>query len=126
MQSSTNPTRSTPANSAPESSSTQRGRILGLLIEARGGWVPSPAIAACAAQYNARIFELRRLGFEIVNRTEERDGIRCSCFRLVSTPSHADLSTPSDPGRDDAGNSQTPRARQEETLPLFPPEGNLR
>jgi hypothetical protein len=125
MQSSTNPTRSTPANSAPESSSTQRGRILGLLIEARGGWVPSPEIAACAAQYNARIFELRRLGFEIVNRTEERDGMRCSWFRLVSTPSHTESTTPAARG-DDAGNSQTPRARQEETLPLFPPEGNLR
>jgi hypothetical protein len=49
----------------PESSSTQRARILRLLIEVKGGWVPSPEIAACAQQYNARLFELRRLNFRI-------------------------------------------------------------
>jgi hypothetical protein len=66
------------------------------------------------------------MGFEIVNRTEERDGVRHSWFRLVSSPVQSDPSTPSAAGRDDAGNSQTPRARHEETLALFPPEGNLR
>jgi hypothetical protein len=43
---------------------------------------------ACAAQYNARIFELRRRGFNIENRVEMRDdGSRHSWFRLIpSTP----------------------------------------
>jgi hypothetical protein len=53
-----------------------------MLIEARGKWIPLPEIAACAAQYNARIFELRRLGFAIENRTKEIDGVRHSWFRL--------------------------------------------
>lgn len=61
---------------------TQRARILRLLIDARGAWVPLPEIMACAAQYNARILELRRLGFDIENRTEIVDGVRHSWFRL--------------------------------------------
>jgi len=114
--------------SAPESSSTQRSRILGLLVSARGEWVPSPEIAACAQQYNARLFELRRLTFQIENRTKEIDGVRQSWFRLIPTSS-----TPPAAARDGSINSQTigdvnptPRARQEETLPLFPTEGNIR
>jgi hypothetical protein len=65
---------------------TQRGEILGLLIAARGDWVPLPRIADCAAQYNARIFELRRLGFCIKNRTQGVNGARHSWFRLEPKP----------------------------------------
>jgi hypothetical protein len=61
---------------------TQRAAILNLLISARGGWVPLPKITDCAAQYNARIFELRNLGFQIKNRTEVVEGARHSWFRL--------------------------------------------
>ena len=70
---------------APESAKTQRARILGLLIDARGGWVPSPEIAACAMQYNARLYELRKLGFCIENHieTDLDTGVRRSWFRLV-------------------------------------------
>jgi len=73
----------------PQSAKTQRGTILRLLIEARGGWVSSPEIAACAQQYNARIFELRKLGFCIENRTETvpGTGARRSWFRLINSPS---------------------------------------
>jgi hypothetical protein len=65
---------------------TQRAAILRLLVEARNSWVPLPEIMALEiAQYNARIFELRRLGFTIENRTETdpRTGSRQSWFRLV-------------------------------------------
>jgi Helix-turn-helix domain len=63
--------------------STQRGRILALLIEARGSWVPLPAILELQiSQYGARIFELRRMGFVIENK---RDGEH-SWFRLVTGP----------------------------------------
>jgi hypothetical protein len=62
---------------------TQQGTILRLLIAAHGDWVPLPKIAACAAQYNLRIFSLRRLGFRIENRSEQIDGARHSWFRLV-------------------------------------------
>ena len=65
---------------------TQRARILGVLTCARGEWVPLPAITECAAQYNARIFELRRMGFRIVNRTKDVDGVRHSWFKLETGP----------------------------------------
>jgi hypothetical protein len=69
----------------------QCGRILRVLIAARGAWVPLPKIIECAAQYNARIVELRRLGFRITNRTREVQGQRHSWFRLESIP--ADVSS---------------------------------
>jgi hypothetical protein len=63
---------------------TQRGRLLGLLVGARGSVVPLPKILALGiAQYNARIFELRRLGFSIQSYKE---GGR-SFFRLAPGPS---------------------------------------
>src|SRR5437879_3882273 len=74
------------------SRATQRSQILGLLIAARGDWVSLPKITECAAQYNARIFELRRLGFRITNRIREVSGHRHSWFRLESTP--ADVRNP--------------------------------
>lgn len=97
-------------NLAPESANTQRARILNLLIEARGREVPLPEISACACQYGARIFELRRLGFVILNRTEDRDGVRHSFFRLVSGPSQADTSTPAAADRVVPANPQTQSA----------------
>ncbi len=63
----------------------QRAAILTLLMAAHGDWVPLPQILALGiAQYNARIYELRRLGFRITNRIEEVDGIRRSWYRLES------------------------------------------
>lgn len=62
---------------------TQRGRILALLVKARGGWVPLPDILALGiAQYSARIHELRALGFRIENRKERVDGVLHTYFRL--------------------------------------------
>ena len=78
------------------SRATQRGQILELLTAARGDWVPLPKVQACAAQYNARVFELRRLGFRITNRTREVNGHRHSFFRLVSRPA-----TPATPQKTD-------------------------
>jgi hypothetical protein len=67
----------------------QRDLILGLLIAARGDWVPLPKITDCAAQYNARIFELRGLGFRIANRTRLVNGTKHSWFRLEPKPETA-------------------------------------
>ena len=86
--------RNTP--SAPTNAKTQRARILRLLIEARG-WVPLPELIACAAQYNARVLELRRLGFAIENKTERVNGERHSWFRLVSSPAPAPKPEPAKP-----------------------------
>lgn len=62
---------------------TQREAILGLLVSARGGWIELPEIMRLAAQYGARIFELRRLGFKIENKVSDIGGVRHSWFRLI-------------------------------------------
>jgi len=60
----------------------QRDRLLALLKNRVPNWVPLPEILALGvAQYNARIFELRRLGHRIESKQE---GNR-SWFRLVTT-----------------------------------------
>ena len=65
---------------------TQRAAILRLLVDAKGGWVALPDVLALGiAQYNARILELRRLGFVIENKTERVHGARHSWFRLVNS-----------------------------------------
>lgn len=91
-QRSTESARSTSTSSVPNSSSSQRSRILNFLIAVRGGEVGLPEISALAAQNNARLFELRRLGLKIVNRTEEREGVLHSWLRLVSSPAQAETS----------------------------------
>lgn len=65
-----------------DSRTTQRSKILAELVSARGAWVPLYRVTQHAAQYNARIFELRRMGFVIRNRTREVGGERHSWFRL--------------------------------------------
>lgn len=64
---------------------SQRAAVLKLLLDARGAWVPLPEILALGvAQYNARVYELRRLNFRIENRVEvdPETGVRRSWFRL--------------------------------------------
>ena len=62
---------------------TQRGKILQLLQERGGQWTPLYEILPLAAQYNARIKELRDAGHTIQNRIQRRNGMVCSWFRLV-------------------------------------------
>lgn len=65
------------------STTTQRDRLLNLLKGRRGDWIPlADVIEAGGAQYGARIFELRGLGYRITNLTQEIDGVRKSWFRL--------------------------------------------
>ena len=65
--------------------STQRGKILSLLIAARGSEVPLPPIRAVAAQYNARIKELRNMGYRIPPpRVQMVKGQRHTWYRLVA------------------------------------------
>jgi len=71
---------------APPSAKSQAGKILRLLIEARGQWVPLYRIVPLAAQYSARISELRALGFQIENRVETVGKDRHSWFRLILQP----------------------------------------
>jgi hypothetical protein len=65
-----------------DSRGTQRAKILAELVSAHGDWVPLYRVTQHAAQYNARVFELRRMGFVIHNRTRDIDGVRHSWFRL--------------------------------------------
>jgi hypothetical protein len=64
---------------------------------------------ACAAQYNARILELRRMGFNVENRIERVEGSRLSWFRLLNSP------TP-EPPRPEPEWNKRPRSTG---LPLF-------
>jgi hypothetical protein len=78
------------------SQGTQRERLLHLLEESSGEWVPLRCILALGiAQYNARFFELRRQlrprGWRIENRTRRVGGVVHSSFRLVPPPSQGNL-----------------------------------
>mgnify|MGYP001566854847 CR=1 len=67
-----------------KSKPSQCDRILAFLDGHRGDWVPLPWILALGiAQYNARIFSLRKAGYIIENRTEEIDGVTHSFYRLL-------------------------------------------
>lgn len=69
-----------------DSRSAQCAKILDRLIATRGDWVSLSEITDRAAQYNARILELRRLVFQIENLTKEVDGVRHSRFRMITGP----------------------------------------
>lgn len=69
---------------------TQRDQILRLLVQAGGAEVPLPRILELKiSQFGARILELRRAGYHIVNRTANVDGKRLSWYRLVETSSRS-------------------------------------
>ena len=72
---------------------TQCERILNLLASRIGEWVPLPEILDLhIAQYNARIFTLRKEGHEIESKVETQgDGSRHSWFRLVPKEKQGDL-----------------------------------
>lgn len=84
---------------------TQRERLLRLLEENCGEWVPLPRILELRiAQYSARILELRRelepKGWRIENRTRRVDGAVRSWFRLVPPPEQGRLfASPADAER---------------------------
>src|SRR4029077_3925120 len=70
---------------------SQRERLLELLQSHGGAWVPLPEILDLqVAQYGARIFELRRAGYQIENRQEgEHTYFRLLGFTApVSAPKH--------------------------------------
>ena len=92
-----------------DSRATQGGRILAILSAGRGEWVLLPQISACAAQYSARICELRYLGFRIANKAKDVDRVRHSWFRLASSPVQTSAAMP----------SASAAERVRESLPLF-------
>ena len=85
---------------------TQRAKILRVLVEANGCEVPLFKLSAIAAQYNARIFELRRMGYHIENRTETSDGTQHSWFRLLKEPDPPASKVESAPASQAGGRAQ--------------------
>jgi hypothetical protein len=114
------------AGTASSNFRPQAQHILDLLIAAEGAEVPLAEIMVCAAQYNFCIHGLRKRGYKIVNRTETRNGVRHSWYRLESSP--ADL-TPRTPepaparkksGRVEPPSTSLPAPQPAQTLSLFP------
>lgn len=71
---------------------TQADRILALLKAHEGQWVPLPRLMQIAAQYNARIYELRAQGHDIENRIRtDETGIVHSWYRLVAKKGQLEL-----------------------------------
>ena len=71
-----------------ENRRTQRDRLLGLLLEARGSEVSLRQILDLhISQFGSRILELRAMGFNISNRMEIVAGEKRSWYRLQSGPS---------------------------------------
>ena len=62
---------------------TQRDKILTLLQSRANGWVALYEILPLAAQYSARVCELRKMGHCIENKVAHHDGQVRSWFRLV-------------------------------------------
>jgi len=47
-------------------------------------WIPLYELTEIAAQYNARIYTLRREGMEIINRTKTINGVKNSWYKYVT------------------------------------------
>jgi len=69
---------------------TQQEKILRLLQSRPNEWVSLPEILSLGvAQYNARIYDLRRMGYLIENKLIETiHGQRHTAFRLVTQKQH--------------------------------------
>ena len=62
---------------------TQADRVLALLRSAEGAWVPLPELLALGiAQYNARIFDLRRAGHDIECKQVQQGRTKHTFYRL--------------------------------------------
>jgi hypothetical protein len=100
--------------------STQRDRILALLLNAQGEEVPLPQILELKiSQFGARIKEIREAGHIVRNRTERRDGRIFSWYRLEPKPTASTRSpqtSVSAPGG---------RATQTAPIEMFPEFRNL-
>ncbi len=70
----------------PELFTGQKADILRALSEGRGNWVPAYKLASIALQYNARVKELRDVGYVIKNKTERVGRQVHGSFCLVSCP----------------------------------------
>jgi hypothetical protein len=62
---------------------TQRNKIRDLFTARPNEWIPLFIIFPLAAQYNARILELRKSGMQIENKTKKVDGVKHSWYKYI-------------------------------------------
>ena len=62
---------------------SQGDRILWQLQAAFPSWVPALTLSRISLQYNARVFGLRRKGWQIESRVQVVNGVRHGSFRLA-------------------------------------------
>src|SRR5579884_1887950 len=58
-------------------------RILHVLQASYPEWTPAPVLARISLQYSARLFSLRKRGWQIANRVEVVNGVKHGFFRLA-------------------------------------------
>lgn len=64
---------------------TQSERIVALLRERRGEWVPAPELARISLQYSARLHHIRHeMHLPVVNRVDWVNGAKHGFFKLLS------------------------------------------
>jgi len=63
--------------------SSQEQRIIHFLLASWPEWTPAPVLSRISLQYNARIFGLRRRGWQIESRVQVVDSVRHGSFRLA-------------------------------------------
>ena len=65
------------------SARSHEDRILWQLQAAFPSWVPALTLSRISLQYNARVFGLRRKGWQIESRVQVVNGVRHGSFRLA-------------------------------------------
>ena len=66
---------------------SQARKMLAILLGNAGEWVPMPLLAKKAGSLSpaTRISDLRKEGWHIENKTEEKRGVKRSFYRISST-----------------------------------------
>jgi hypothetical protein len=76
---------------------SQADRTLQLLHEHGSAWTPAPELAAISLQYCRAIRCLRKRGYVIENRTEQREGAKHGFYRLAGRRSPTVCTTQNTP-----------------------------
>ena len=103
------------------SARSHEDRILWQLQAAFPSWVPALTLSRISLQYNARVFGLRRKGWQIESRVQIVNGVRHGSFRLARPGSFPNPKSQSTAGHTELKNKTT-KARQEQ--PALPATGS--
>jgi hypothetical protein len=78
----------------PAVARTHEDRILWQLHASYPQWTPAPVLSKISLQYGARMFSLRKKGWQIENKIEIRDGVKHGFFRLATPGTFPNLPRP--------------------------------